>query len=278
MIAMAGMFFSGDKTFMSFAIGTMMVVAVAMIGSLTVLPGRCRGSATASTRCASRSSAAGSPTARAGSGARSWAPSSAAARLGDRRRSRARGAGTPGAEAARRQSGFDALPKSMKEVQSLNAVRDAFPGGATPAVVAIKGDVTDPKRNLREDRADLANAQATMTAARQRQEQARAAAAAALLAVVNKEAMAKAAEQQVNAVVAARAAAFKAAKKAALEDKRQYQVMVAYSGALEARILELAAKLAKGRTRRRALATWTAPASASSPRPTACGCTRSCTT
>ena len=38
MIAMAGMFFSGDKTFMSFAIGTMMVVLVAMIGSLTVLP------------------------------------------------------------------------------------------------------------------------------------------------------------------------------------------------------------------------------------------------
>ena len=38
MIAMAGMFLSGDKTFMSFAIGTMMVVAVAMIGSLTVLP------------------------------------------------------------------------------------------------------------------------------------------------------------------------------------------------------------------------------------------------
>ena len=38
MIAMAGMFFSGDKTFMSFAIATMTVVAVAMIGSLTVLP------------------------------------------------------------------------------------------------------------------------------------------------------------------------------------------------------------------------------------------------
>ena len=38
MIAMAGMFLSGDKTFMSFSIGTMMVVAVAMLGSLTVLP------------------------------------------------------------------------------------------------------------------------------------------------------------------------------------------------------------------------------------------------
>ena len=38
MIAMAGMFLSGDKTFMSFSVGTMLVVLVAMIGSLTVLP------------------------------------------------------------------------------------------------------------------------------------------------------------------------------------------------------------------------------------------------
>jgi uncharacterized membrane protein YdfJ with MMPL/SSD domain len=38
LIAMAGMFLSGDKTFISFSIGTMMVVAIAMIGSLTVLP------------------------------------------------------------------------------------------------------------------------------------------------------------------------------------------------------------------------------------------------
>jgi RND superfamily putative drug exporter len=38
MIAMAGMFLSGDKSFMSFSLATMMVVAVAMLGSLTVLP------------------------------------------------------------------------------------------------------------------------------------------------------------------------------------------------------------------------------------------------
>jgi uncharacterized membrane protein YdfJ with MMPL/SSD domain len=38
MIAMAGMFLTGHGTFMSFAVGTMLVVAVAMIGSLTVLP------------------------------------------------------------------------------------------------------------------------------------------------------------------------------------------------------------------------------------------------
>jgi RND superfamily putative drug exporter len=38
MTAMAGMFLSGDKTFMSFSVATMIVVLVAMIGSLTVLP------------------------------------------------------------------------------------------------------------------------------------------------------------------------------------------------------------------------------------------------
>jgi uncharacterized membrane protein YdfJ with MMPL/SSD domain len=38
MVAMAGMFVTGDKTFSSFAVATMIVVAIAMLGSLTVLP------------------------------------------------------------------------------------------------------------------------------------------------------------------------------------------------------------------------------------------------
>jgi RND superfamily putative drug exporter len=38
MVAMAGMYFTGDKTFSSFATGTIIVVAVAVLGSLTVLP------------------------------------------------------------------------------------------------------------------------------------------------------------------------------------------------------------------------------------------------
>jgi uncharacterized membrane protein YdfJ with MMPL/SSD domain len=38
MIAMAGMFFTGDETFGSFAMATILVVAVAVLGSLTVLP------------------------------------------------------------------------------------------------------------------------------------------------------------------------------------------------------------------------------------------------
>jgi uncharacterized membrane protein YdfJ with MMPL/SSD domain len=37
-VAMAGMFISGDKAFMSFAEGTILVVAIAMFASLTVLP------------------------------------------------------------------------------------------------------------------------------------------------------------------------------------------------------------------------------------------------
>jgi RND superfamily putative drug exporter len=36
--AMAGMFLTGDKTFSSFAVGTITVVAIAVLGSLTVLP------------------------------------------------------------------------------------------------------------------------------------------------------------------------------------------------------------------------------------------------
>ena len=36
--AMAGMFISGDKTFSGFAVGTMLVVATSVVGSLTVLP------------------------------------------------------------------------------------------------------------------------------------------------------------------------------------------------------------------------------------------------
>ena len=38
MIAMAGMLFTGDKTFESFGVATMIVVGVAVLGSLTVLP------------------------------------------------------------------------------------------------------------------------------------------------------------------------------------------------------------------------------------------------
>jgi uncharacterized membrane protein YdfJ with MMPL/SSD domain len=147
MIAMAGMFFSGDKTFMSFAIGTMIVVAVAMLGSLTVLPamlswlgdridkvrvpfvGRLR---------------------RDDGESRVW---SAVLDRVLRRPVASAAAATavlvtlavPALTLNTAISGLDALPASLKELQSYNRVNDAFPGGATPAVVAIAGDATDPE-------------------------------------------------------------------------------------------------------------------------------------
>ena len=147
MIAMAGMFFSGDKTFMSFAIGTMIVVAVAMLGSLTVLPallswlgdrvdkvrvpliGRLRRDD-------------GEP--------RVWgaildrvlrrpvvsAVAATAVLLA---------LAAPALSLNTAKSGLDALPASLKELQSYNKVNDAFPGGATPAIVAIAGNASDPE-------------------------------------------------------------------------------------------------------------------------------------
>ena len=147
MIAMAGMFFSGDKTFMSFAIGTMMVVGVAMIGSLTVLPailswlgdrvekvrvpflGRLR---------------------RDDGESRVW--SAILDRVLRRPLVSAAGAAAallllavPALSLHTSISGLDALPASLEEVQSYSRINDAFPGGATPAVVAIAGDAKDPE-------------------------------------------------------------------------------------------------------------------------------------
>ena len=146
MIAMAGMLFSGGKTFISFSIATMIVVAVAMIGSLTVLPAPL-----------------------------SW--------LGDRvekgripligRRRRPVGEGriwskvlTPvlrhpivSAIAAAAlllamaiptltlhtaQDGPKAFPSSAPTIETLDRLQAAFPGQASPAIVAVKADTGAP--------------------------------------------------------------------------------------------------------------------------------------
>jgi uncharacterized membrane protein YdfJ with MMPL/SSD domain len=147
MIAMAGMFFSGDKTFMSFAIATMTVVAVAMIGSLTVLPAML-------SWLGDRVDKVRVPLIwrlrRADGESRFWGA------ILDRvlRRPLVSAVAAtamlvalayPALSLHTAISGLDALPKSLKEMQSYNKVNDAFPGGATPAVVAIAGDVSDPE-------------------------------------------------------------------------------------------------------------------------------------
>ena len=145
MIAMAGMFFSGDKTFMSFAIGTMMVVAIAMIGSLTVLPATLAwlGDRVDKVRVPflGRGNANGE--------SRVWGA------ILDRvlRRPLVSAVAAtavllvlaaPALQIHTAVSGLDALPKSLEEVQAYHEVNDAFPGGATPAIIAIAGDANDP--------------------------------------------------------------------------------------------------------------------------------------
>jgi RND superfamily putative drug exporter len=147
MIAMAGMFFSGDKTFMSFAIGTMLVVAVAMLGSLTVLPAML-------SWLGDRVDKVRVPLLwrlkRADGESRVWTA------ILDRVLRRPLVSATaataalailalPALSLHTAISGLDALPKSLKEMQSFNKVNDAFPGGATPAVVAIAGDASSPE-------------------------------------------------------------------------------------------------------------------------------------
>ncbi len=146
MIAMAGMFFSGDTTFMSFAIGTMMVVAVAMIGSLTVLPA-------VLSWLGDRIDKVRVPFLRRlqrnGNDSRFWGI--VLGTVLKRPLASAIGAtavllvlAAPALTLHTSSSGLDAMPKSLPEMQAYDAVQDAFPGGAIPAVVAIEGDASRP--------------------------------------------------------------------------------------------------------------------------------------
>ena len=144
MIAMAGMFFSGDKTFMSFAIGAMLVVFVAMIGSLTVLPAVL--SALGDRIEKGRIPFLGRRRrARSAEGSRFWGAilrpvlrhpviatvASAAVLVA---------LALPALQLHTAQSGLDAMPKSQPELQAFHKLEESFPGGATAAVVAVRSD------------------------------------------------------------------------------------------------------------------------------------------
>ena len=141
-IAMAGMLLSGDKTFMSFAIGTMMVVAVAMLGSLTVLPAIL-------SRLGDKVEKGKIPFLHRlrkdnGEGSRFWGTilkpvlrhpviatvASTALLLV---------LALPALHLHTADSGLDALPKSQPELAAFHVIDDAFPGGASAADVAITG-------------------------------------------------------------------------------------------------------------------------------------------
>ncbi len=148
MIAMAGMFFSGDKGFMSFAVATMTVVAIAMLGSLTVLPAVL--SKLGDKVEKGRIPFIGRLRRKDGGENRVWSAILTPALRRPLISAVIAGAAlvalaSPVLGVHTAISGLDSLPNSTKEVRAIHAVQDAFPGGPQPAVVVVKAkDVSTP--------------------------------------------------------------------------------------------------------------------------------------
>ena len=147
LIAMAGMLFSGDKTFISMGIGTMIVVSVAMIGSLTVLPA-------VLSKLGDRVEKGRIPFLSrlrrpAGEG-RIWSRI-----LNPVLRHPAISAGLavavlatlaiPTLQIHTASSSIETMPRSAPTVETLDRVQAAFPGQAQPALVAVKTDSASPR-------------------------------------------------------------------------------------------------------------------------------------
>src|SRR5581483_2569407 len=146
MIAMAGMLFTGDRTFESMGIATMTVVAVAMIGSLTVLPAVLSklGDKVEKGRIPLLSRLRG-PAGKS----RVWGAILTPV-LRRPALSAALSAGlllaiaVPALSMHTAQSGITSLPRSAGTIETLDRVQAAFPGQAMPAVIAVKTDTDAP--------------------------------------------------------------------------------------------------------------------------------------
>jgi RND superfamily putative drug exporter len=144
MIAMSGMFLTGDQAFSSFAMGTILVVAIAVLGSLTVLPALL-------SRLGDRVNSVRVPVLhrlQRPEGGRFWSW------LVDRVMRR------PGLAAALSAGvlvvlalpalgmktvvpGVEALPQKLEAVQVYNRVQAVFPGEQEPAVVVVRAPSID---------------------------------------------------------------------------------------------------------------------------------------
>ena len=140
MIAMAGMFFTGDQTFASLATATILVVAVAVIGSLTVLPALLSRLGDRVDRL--RVPLVGRTSRKSGEGGM-WGP------IVDRvlRRpglSAALATGlllalaAPALHLHLAPQGAESFPKSLGVIKTYDRMQQAFPGSALPANVVVK--------------------------------------------------------------------------------------------------------------------------------------------
>ena len=155
LVAMAGMFISGDKAFISFAYGTMIVVGDRDVRLAHRAAGGARpGSATGSRRGGSRSSAGvGAREASRASGPRSSIASPGA--RGSRSCSPAARwsrSSIPALHMKTVISGVDDLPQDLAVIKTYNQVKDVFPSEGVTTTVVVEadnvraGDVATPDR------------------------------------------------------------------------------------------------------------------------------------
>ena len=145
-IAMSGMYLAGASTFTSFATGTILVVAMAVIGSLTVLPAVL--SKLGDRVNKGRIPFLRRPEERAGREPRVW---SAILTPVLRRPGIAAALATglllvlaiPVLNLKMAVPGIDSLPQDLGVIQTYNAIQEEFPGNQIPAEVVIeRGDAT----------------------------------------------------------------------------------------------------------------------------------------
>src|SRR3954470_6100451 len=148
LIAMAGMFLAGNAVFTSFAVGTMLVVAVAMLGSVTVLPA-------VLSKLGDRVEKARVPVVgrlrhrnRGESRAWCWVLDRVLARPA---LSVIASAGIllvlalPALKLHTVNPGVAGLPRDLAVMRTYDRIQAAFPGGPLPAIVAVQApDVTAP--------------------------------------------------------------------------------------------------------------------------------------
>jgi RND superfamily putative drug exporter len=146
MTAMAGMFLTGDATFTSLAVATILVVAVAVVGSLTVLPALLSrlGDNVNRVRLPGITKPAD------GGGSSLWTavvdrvlrrPAISAVLAGALLLALA----APALHLHLAAQGAESFPKSLTVIKAYDRMQAAFPGTALPATVVVKApDVTSP--------------------------------------------------------------------------------------------------------------------------------------
>ena len=145
MVAMAGMFLAGNEVFESFAVGTILVVAVAILGSLTVLPAMLSFLGEKGWTEKGRVPYIANLRHRNGGESRVWGailgrvlakPAVSLVLAGGVMLALA----IPALGLHTINPGLAGLPRSLPIMQTYDRIEAAFPGGSEPAVVAIQAD------------------------------------------------------------------------------------------------------------------------------------------